>query len=506
MGRNASPDKGLPETFDRDALENVRWAAKLGTVAFGSPTVSQGKVFIGTNCPTVRDDPRFSETDGGVVVCLDESSGEVIWRLVCPARVEGLHPKAHMIHQRWGICSSPTVDGKYVYVVTNGDDVLCLDSRGLADGNDGPFQDEAAFMAGSNRPPVELQDTDGDIVWRYDIPGELSVAPHDVGSCSVLIHGDVLYTSTSNGIGIDSPVYALNPSAPAFIALDKRTGQLLAVEDEGISDRLFHAQWSSPSKGRIGEQHLILLGGADGVCYAFKPFSREKCAEQINATSSGKLKTQWQYDCNPLHYKQRDGKRIYYYQGDVRVYRNKRRAGQDTEGFNSNDGSFIGPNEIIATPVFYENRVYIATGRDPSHGLGKGVLHCIDATQTGDITDTGCVWRYEEFGRTLSTVAVDKGLVYAADLAGRLHCLDAKTGKVYWFHDTEQELWGNPLVADNKVYVNTRQALWIFAAGKEKNVLFMHPGGSECPPIAANGVVYAFVRGRLYAFAVNSHD
>lgn len=500
LGRNAASGKGLPTTFDIDNEQNVRWGAKLGSVVFGCPAVSQGKVFAGTNCQAVRDDPRFSETQGGVVVCLDEVSGRMLWQLVAPVRLDGFPPRTHMVQQRWGICSSPTADGDRVYVVSNGGDVLCLDVNGLTDGNDGPFQEEAQFMAGLSRPSVELKGTDGDILWRYDIPRELSVAPHDVASCSVLIHGDVLYTSTSNGIGTGSPVYALNPAAPAFIALDKHTGQLLAVESEGISERLFHAQWSSPSLGRASGQGLILLGGADGVCYAFYPLVMQPdFSGDGTAGTSRRLTAAWRYDCNPPHYKRRNGKTIYYYQGDVRVYRNKRRAGQDTEGFNAGDGSFAGPNEILATPVFYENRVYIATGRDPLHGLARGVLHCIDATQTGDITDTGCIWRYEEIGRTLSTVAIDNGLVYAADLAGRLHCLDADTGTVYWIHDTKQELWGNPLVADDKVYLNTRLAFWVLAAGTEKRVLFMHRGGSECPPIAANGVVYVFTRGCLYA-------
>ena len=167
----------------------------------------------------VREDKRFTATDGGVVLCLDETTGKRLWQLVVPERD---FPKGiYMTQQKWGICSSPTVDGDRVYVVTNGDDVLCLDAQGLANGNDGPFKDEAQFMSWPEEPPVELLPTDADILWRFDIPGELSVAPHDVASCSVLIHGDVLYTSTSNGVGIAHHEGAVNPDAPSFIALDK---------------------------------------------------------------------------------------------------------------------------------------------------------------------------------------------------------------------------------------------------------------------------------------------
>ena len=48
-----------------------------------------------------------------------------------------------------------------------------------------------------------------------------------------------------------------------------------------------------------------------------------------------------------------------------------------------------GPSEINATPVFWKNRIYVAVGQDPEHGEGVGLLHCIDATKTGDITATG---------------------------------------------------------------------------------------------------------------------
>ncbi|MDP2326184.1 MAG: PQQ-binding-like beta-propeller repeat protein, partial [Gammaproteobacteria bacterium] len=215
------------------------------------------------------------------------------------------------------------------------------------------------------------------------------------------------------------------------------------------------------------------------------------------------LVNRWRFDCNPPHYQRYpNGKPIYYYQGDLRVYRNKLKAGEPVEAFNSGDGNFVGPSEILASPVFYEGRVYVATGRDPLHGLGRGALSCIDASGAGDISASGLVWRFEGIGRTMSTVAIADGLVYAADLAGRVYCLDAKTGARYWEHDAGHEIWGNPLVADGKVYVNTKHSFWVLAAGREKRVVSTSRGGSECGPIAANGVVYAVIRGKLYALAL----
>jgi len=206
------------------------------------------------------------------------------------------------------------------------------------------------------------------------------------------------------------------------------------------------------------------------------------------------LKKVWWYDCNPPHYKFRDGKPIDYYQGD------KRKARKYGDKGNKNDGTYVGPSQIIATPVFHEGRVYLAIGQDPAHGRGKGVLHCIDATKTGEITKTGKVWSYDGLDRSISTVAVADGLVYAPDIAGRLHCVDADTGKCYWVHETRHEAWGAPLVADGKVYFNTRRSFWILAAGKRKKVLYVERRvGSEASPVAANGVLYVVLKGWLWA-------
>ncbi|MEW6355525.1 MAG: PQQ-binding-like beta-propeller repeat protein [Planctomycetota bacterium] len=504
-GRNAVEEKNLPASFDPGekgplgdvdpaTTKNVKWAADLSKTVYGCPTVANGRVFLGTNMSAVRDDKRFTASDGGVVLCLDEATGRRLWQLVAPER-EDFPPGVFMTQQKWGVCSSPTVDGDRVYVVTNGDDVLCLDVHGLANGNDGPFKDEAQFMACPEEPPVELLPTDADILWRFDIPGELSVAPHDVASCSVLICGDVLYTSTSNGVGKQHEEGAVQPDAPAFIALDKKTGRFVATEKDGISARLYHTQWSSPSMGKVGDRTLIFLGGGDGVCYAFEAIA-EIPAKSVH------LKKVWSYDCNPPHYKLRDGRTIPYYDGDVRKYRDyqrRKKATREPRLLNDGKGDYVGPSQIIATPVFCNNRVYIAIGQDPAHGPGKGILHCIDATKTGDITESGKVWSCEEIGRTICTVAVADGLVYAADLAGKLYCFDAETGAVHWIHETKHETWGGPLVADGKLYFTTKRSFWILAAGKEKKVIFTHSTGSECAPIAANGVIYAMLGPRLWA-------
>ena len=76
---------------------------------------------------------------------------------------------------------------------------------------------------------------------------ELPVFPHDASTARVLVHGDVFYVGTANGVDDDcTPV----PAGPSLIALDKQTGRLVAYDDEKIGTRVFHGQWSSPSLGQ----------------------------------------------------------------------------------------------------------------------------------------------------------------------------------------------------------------------------------------------------------------
>ena len=102
----------------------------------------------------------------------------------------------------------------------------------------------------------------------------------------------------------------------------------------------------------------------------------------------------------------------------------------------------------------------MAIGQDPSHGRGHGMLSCIDATKTGDVTKTGKLWTFDQIDRSLSTVAIADGLLYVGDISGKLHCLDPETGKTYWVYDTQSEIWGSTLVADGKVYLGTKKGLW----------------------------------------------
>lgn len=467
-----SPEKGIVHDFDLGDFKrgteevdlaktrNVKWVAKLGSQAYGNATVSGGKVFIGTNNESPRD-PKH-KGDRGVVYCFDAEKGELLWQLIVPKLGAGKVSDWEYL----GICSSPTIDGDRVYVISNRCEVLCLDVEGMSNGNDG-FKDEETYMGAKG-------EKDADIIWIFDMREELGVFPHNIASSSVLVAGDAVFATTSNGQDW-SHLNIPSPFAPCLVALNKHTGKLLGEEASGISKNLLHCNWSSPAFGKIKGQGMIFFGAGDGFTYAFDPHPvPDEDGMMI-------LNEVWKYDAVPQKYKTRNGKPIKYALPE-------------------------GPSEIISTPVFYKDRIYISIGQDPEHGEGVGMLSCIDATKKGDISENGALWVYDKINRTISTASIDPqtGLLFICDYSGFLYCLDAETGKEHWIYDMKAHMWSSTLVADGKVFLGDEDGDFvILSATKQKKVLneIAFPAPIYSSPIVANGVLYVATQTHLYAIS-----
>ena len=96
----------------------------------------------------------------------------------------------------------------------------------------------------------------------------------------------------------------------------------------------------------IGGVPQVIFGGGDGWLYSFK----------ADKGKDGKPELLWKFDINPKDSILELG-------------------GRGTR------------NDIISTPVVYDNKVYFCTGQDPEHGEGVGILWCIDPTKRGDISE-----------------------------------------------------------------------------------------------------------------------
>jgi outer membrane protein assembly factor BamB len=345
-----------------------------------------------------------------------------------------------------GICSTPYIRGNRLYYISNQCRIVCADTEGFLDGeNDGPYKEEK-----------ETSEIGVDIIWEYDMMEELDVFPHNLAVCSPVGAGDLLFIITGNGVD-EGHVAIPSPLAPSFIALNLKTGEL-AWEADYPALSILHGQWSNPTHGMVNGKPQVVCPGGDGWVYAMEPTTGELI---------------WKFDCNP----------------------------KDSEWELGGRGT---RNAIIATPVIYDNKVFIGVGQDPEHGEGVGHLWAIDATGKGDVTDTHAVWHFgdENYNRTISTVSISDELLYTADLSGFVYCLDLKTGVQHWKYDTFAAIWGSPFVADGKVYIGDEDGdVAILKAGTKFELLNEINMGSAVytTPIAQDGMLYIGTRNILYA-------
>src|SRR5262245_37842906 len=339
-----------------------------------------------------------------------------------------------------GIASSPLIENGVAYFVSNRGQVVAVDTDGFHDKtNDGLVKDEK--LTGQHDP---------DFIWIFDMMEEVGSFPHNLSNSSPVSYQNLLFVSTSNGQD-ESHVNIPSPKAPAIIAIDRTTGKLV-WEDNSVEDRILHGQWSTPSVGEIGGVVQVVHAQGDGWVRGYEAMSGKKL---------------WEFDTNP-----------------------KESVWPKTR------------NEVISTPVIYQNVVYISNGQDPEHGEGVGHAYAIDATKRGDITQSGRIWHYEKIRRSISTAAIKDGLIYLADFSGFLHCLDVKTGKPYWTHDMFAAIWGSPIIIDDKVYLGDEDGdVTVLQHGKELKVISeMNMGSSVYATVVpANGKLFIMNRNQLWA-------
>ncbi len=350
-------------------------------------------------------------------------------------------------------------DGKFLWQHTN-------EKLSTGRANDWPFQgvcssplvegDDVYYV--SNRCELVKLSAKGDgnggakVTWKLDMMEDVGASPHNMANSSPVSYGNLVYVSTSNGQD-ESHVHVPSPKAPSMIAVDKKTGKV-AWEVNNVGEKILHGQWSSPAVGKIGDVVQVVIGEGDGWVRSYE------------AETGKKL---WEFDLNP-----KDS-----------VWPKTR-------------------NEVIATPIIYKNRIYIANGQDPEHGEGVGHLYAIDATKRGDITKTGQIFHYDKIRRSVSTGAIYNGLLFYSDFSGFLHCLDAETGQVYWTHDMLAAVWGSAIVINGKVYLGDEDGdVVVLEASKTKKLIAEMNMGSSVysTPVPANGALYMMNRNQIFALA-----
>ncbi len=484
--------------------QNLIWEMRLGRYQFNVPVAYKDYLILGGGQRLLQSkelERLNREQRGGGMMMLEQKTGKVVWELVTP----GLGWVGDWFG--YGLCSTPVIEGDRGYFMDVAGNLVCIDLNGQANGNDGPFTDELAWMSNvdqigfkgpvtTDEPLTEMKPSYGDVIWVCDIAGQTSVTMEDAASCTPLLTGDYIWVGTNkskkteqrkrwikkdgNVVNIDEPGA---PDLPNIVVVNRHTGKIVAMDNIPIK-KIYHGQYTSPALVEVDGKQQVLYGDGYGVLhsYAVPDFSKAEDGEMII------LEEVWHFDLVPEAYRANPYPRLEVRFGDKPAVKDDKRA----------------PGEIIAAPVVYDGLVYLAIGRDKNHTVGPGTFWCIDPTGKGDVTDTHGVWHSTDVDISMVCPAIKDGLAYMGDMGGGLHCFDARTGERYWQDDVDDEiLYADPVLADGKLYVMTEHELRVYEEGKEKKMICKIPlKGAETRAVTAvDGILFVPTCRMISAYA-----
>ena len=237
--------------------------------------------------------------------------------------------------------------------------------------------------------------------------------------------------------------------AHRFIAFDKRTGEV--VWFRGTTLLPYDTTYSSPTLTVLGGQLALVFGSGDGAVWALQP---------------------------------RTGNPIW-------NFRLSRRG-------------------LNVAPLVVDDLVITGHSEENIDSTEQGTVVAIDpADQSGDITDSGELWRhYELMAGKSSPISVD-GQLFVFDDRAKLHVFDVETGDPIGDRiSLGTVMRSSPLYADGKIYAITANGRWyILEPDADEGAVKLSSGRllqgeeSHASPICSHGKIYIQTTGRLYCLA-----
>ena len=177
-----------------------------------------------------------------------------------------------------------------------------------------------------------------------------------------------------------------------FIAMDKRTGDIVYVANPG--GRPYDTAYAEPSLATINGLRLLICGLGDGGVYAMKPQTGEKV---------------W--------------------------------------------GIVLAKRGINTGVAVNGTTVLVSHGDENLHSTDLGMIAAIDGSQKGDIKTFK--WAHTAFLGGFSSPILDGDRVYQIDNGSNMVAFDVQTGRELWKQQLGTVQKAPPVIADGKLYVGT---------------------------------------------------
>lgn len=340
-GNGLSSEAGLISTWSPTTMENVVF--KVPITGRSTPAVFDGRV-----CASARAEGRYE-----TIACFSAKDGAPLWE----RRFVVHNTTIPYTRVGWASVSGDPETG-YLYA-QNGDGQLIAFDRA------------------------------GKTVWETRLGEEMGRSSGYGGRThSPLIDGDSLLVSI---VGVSWGEHA--PLRQRYASLDKRTGKVqwfVSPSTANVED--FNNQ-ANAIVANIGDERLMIGGGADGWIYALR-------------AGTGELV--WNYK--------------------------------------------FSPRSLNAPVTIRDGIVYANQSEEPLEGGFMGQVIALDGTLKGDITATGRKWAANAITAGFAAPLVDGNRVYVVDNSGNLHALDATTGAHLYEMNLGTIGRGSATLADGKIF------------------------------------------------------
>ncbi len=339
-----SKEKNLPEKWSL-AGENLAWKATYG----------------GRSTPVVLGDHLYLENTAGAreteqerLLCLNADTGKLLWEY--KVNLFQSDVPAHRV--AW---ASPTADPEtgnvYMFAVNNLLTALTKDGKKL---------------------------------WERSITEEFSpFTTHGGRTVSPMIDGNLVIVSTPV-----STWGSMANRAQRFIALDKRTGDIVWISTPG--GRPYDTSYAPMNVVNVNGTRLLVTGGGDGSAMAMKPQTGEPVWNLVLAKRG------------------------------------------------------------INTGVVLAGKYAIVSHSEENlTGNNMGMIVAFDATKKGKLDKTSFKWAVEGFLGGFSSPVIEGDRIFQADNAGGLFAFDIETGRQIWKQALGAVQKASVVYADGKLYVGS---------------------------------------------------